>query len=327
MSVERSFHDGLVVIDGLQYSAWDRATLEELRAGGLSAVHVTLAYWEDARATLRLIGDWHRRFESHADLIVHARTADDILAARASGRTAILFGFQNCSPIEDDLGLVQIFHELGVRVMQLTYNNQSLLGGGCYEPHDSGVTRFGREVIAEMNRVGMVIDLSHSGERTTLETIALSTRPVTISHADPLFLHDNIRNKSDRVLKALGESGGMLGFSLYPLHIGPGCTRRRFCEAVARTAELIGVERLGIGTDSVRNQPDPVLDWMRNGRWTRGPAAPKPRWPEWADWFRSPADFPNLTEGLLEAGFARDEVAAIMGGNWLRFFREGFGPA
>src|SRR5690349_12151093 len=214
--MDRSLHDRLTAIDGLQYSNWDRALFEELKAGGLSAVHATLAYWEDTRATLRLIGDWHRRFERHGDLILQGRSADDVVAAKASGRIAIFFGFQNCSPIEEDLGLVQIFHELGVRFMQLTYNNQSVLGGGCYEKEDSGLTRFGREVIAEMNRVGMVVDLSHSGERTTLEAIAASTRPVVISHANPTFLHENVRNKSGRVLRALAESGGMLGFSLYP---------------------------------------------------------------------------------------------------------------
>ena len=325
--MDRSLHDRLTVIDGLQYSNWDRLLFEELRAGGISAVHVTLSYWEDTRATLRLIGDWHRRFEQHGDLIMPGRSAEDVVAAKASGRTAIIFGFQNCSPIEEDLGLVQIFHELGVRFMQLTYNNQSVLGGGCYEAEDSGLTRFGREVIAEMNRVGMVVDLSHSGERTTLEAIAASTRPVVISHADPLFLHDSIRNKSGRVLKALADSGGMLGFSLYPLHIGPGCTRERFCAAVARTAELMGVERLGLGTDTVRNWPHSVLDWMRHGRWTRGSPGAPPRWPDWPDWFRTPADFPNLTAGLLAAGFGEADVARIMGGNWLEFFRRSFGPA
>ena len=138
--MDRSLHDRLTVIDGLQYSNWDRALFEELKKGGLSAVHATLAYWEDARATLRLIGDWHRRFERHGDLILPVRSADDVVAAKASGRIAIFFGFQNCSPIEEDLGLVQIFHELGVRFMQLTYNNQSVLGGGCYEAEGSGVT-------------------------------------------------------------------------------------------------------------------------------------------------------------------------------------------
>jgi membrane dipeptidase len=326
--MSRDFHDQLVVIDGLQYSNWDRALFEELRAGGLSAVHVTLAYWENARETLGVIARWHRWFQQHGDLLLHARSAADILEAKRTGRTAIVFGFQNCSPIEDDLGLVSIFHALGVRVMQLTYNDQSLLGGGCYEPSDSGLSRFGREVVQEMNRVGMLIDLSHSGERTTLEAIEASSRPVVISHANPHAFHPVPRNKSERVLRSLAERGGMLGFSLYPLHIG-GADRslESFCAMVARTVELMGIDHVGFGTDTVRNWPDSVLDWMRHGRSAGRGAGEAPSWPQWPPWYRTPADLPNLTAGLLDAGFSRQEVAKIMGGNWLRCFAEGFEPA
>lgn len=320
-------HEQLVVIDGLQYSNWDRPLFEELRAGGISAVHVTLAYWEGAGETLALIAQWRRRFESHADLICPGLSGADVLAAKAAHKTAIVLGFQNSSPIEGDPGLVAVFHELGVRIMQLTYNHQGLLGAGCYEPQDSGLTRLGREVVREMNRVGMIVDLSHCGERTTLDAIAASTRPVVVSHANPRAFHDHPRNKSDTVLRALAESGGLVGFSLYPLHTGGRQrSRREFCEMVARTAELMGAGHLGMGTDSVRNWPHSVLHWMRHGRPADGGADPTLRWPEWPDWFRTPADFPTLTEGLLDVGFAREEVARIMGGNWLRLFTQGFAP-
>jgi membrane dipeptidase len=322
MTDARGFHDGLVVVDGLEYSNWDRELFEELKAGGVTAVHATVVYWEGARQTLGLLADWNRRFLEHRDLIRPVKAAEDIRAAKREGRIAFLLGAQNCTPIEQDLGLVEIFRSLGLMVMQLTYNNQSPLGGGCYEAVDSGLTRFGREVLAEMNRVGMIADLSHSGEKTTLDAIAHSTRPVCISHADPNFFHENVRNKSETVLRALGATGGMLGFSLYPLHIG-GSRRKLedFGAMVARTAEIMGVEHIGFGTDSVRKQPDGVLDWMRSGRWTRSSA--KPSWPDWPAWFKSPADFPNLTEALLARGFSREDVAKIMGGNWLRFFEGG----
>jgi membrane dipeptidase len=325
MTDARAFHAGLVVVDGLQYSNWDRSLFEELRAGGVTAVHATVVYWEDARQTLGLLADWNRRFQEHSDLIRPARSAEDIRAAKREGRIAFLFGAQNCTPIEQDLGLVEVFRSLGLMVMQLTYNNQSPLGGGCYEAVDSDLTRFGREVLAEMNRVGMIADLSHSGEKTTLDAISFSKRPVCISHANPGFFHENVRNKSEAVLRALGASGGMLGFSLYPLHIG-GAGRRLedFTAMVARTAEIMGVGHIGFGTDTVRKQPDEVLDWMRSGRWTRSNA--KPSWPEWPAWFRSPADFPNLTEALLARGFSDEDVASIMGGNWVRFFEEGLKP-
>lgn len=330
--MDRAFHDGLIVIDALQASNWDRELLEELRAGGVTAVHVTLAFWEDARAALGNIGRWRRLFEDHADLVAPVRAADDIEEAKRTGRTGVILGFQNASPIEDDLALIGIFHELGVRVMQLTYNNQSLIGAGCYEAADAGISRFGREVIGEMNRVGMAIDMSHSAELTTLQAIDISERPVAITHANPLSFHKGLRNKSDRVLKALAESGGMLGFSTYPFHIGgSGVSLDAFCGMVADTAELMGVDHIGIGTDMCRKHSSAYLDWMRSGRWSRetdgGEAgAAGGGWPDWPEWFRSPADFPNITRGLLDRGFSETDVAKIMGGNWLAFFRAGFVP-
>ncbi len=326
MNEHRDFHASLTVIDGLQYSNWDRALFEELKAGGIAAVHATIVYWEDARQTLSLLADWNRRFRDHEDLIRPARTGADIRAAKREGRIAFVLGAQNCTPIEQDIGLVELFRSLGLMFMQLTYNNQSPLGAGCYESSDSGLTRFGREVVGEMNRAGMIVDLSHSGEKTTLDAIAFSKRPVCISHANPNFFHENVRNKSDKVLRALAQSAGMLGFSLYPLHIGgAGCKLEAFTAMVARTADIMDIERIAIGSDTVRNWPDSVLDWMRSGRWTYGKA--KASWPEWPSWYRSPADFGNLTAGLLARGFSREDVAKIMGGNWLRFMEEGFQPA
>lgn len=330
--MSREFHDDLIVIDALEHSNWDRELLEELRVGGVTAVHVTLAVWENCRETLDNIGRWHRLFEDNGDLVMPGQSVEDILQAKKNGKTAIIFGFQNSSPIEDDIALVQVFHELGVRIMQLSYNNQSLIGSSCYEEVDSGIPRFGREVIREMNRVGMIVDVSHCGERTGFDAIEISERPIAVTHANPKFFHDGKRNKSDDLIRALGESGGMLGLSVYPFHIGGSDTpRERFCEMVARTAEIIGVEHLGFGTDNCRKWVDSDLDWIRSGRWKKGTdfgegSATNRSWPKWPEWFRSAADFPNLTEGLLGVGFSREDVSGLMGGNWLRFFEEGFSP-
>ncbi len=304
-----------------------------MRAGGVGAVHVTIAYWEDYDETLAHIAEWDRRFEDFADLIVPARGAADIRRAREQGKTAIIFGAQNCSPIEDDIGLVQAMHDLGLRFMQLSYNNQSLLATGCYEREDPGITRMGREVIREMNRVGLVIDMSHSAERSTLEAIELSQRPIAITHANPHAWHAALRNKSDRVLRALGRSGGMLGLSLYPHHLkdGTDCTLQSFCEMAARTAELIGVERLGLGSDLCQDQPDSVVEWMRNGTWTKSldfgeGSKTQAGFPPQPDWFCGNRDFPKLAAGLRAAGFDDAEVGKIMGENWLDFFERSFGP-
>lgn len=326
-------HDAMLVVDGLQYSHWNRGVLEELRAGGLAAVHVTIAYHELARETLSRIGEWNRRYQVHADLIRPVREISDIRRARDEGRVGIFYGFQNCSPIEDDIDLVEVFRQLGVFVMQLTYNNQSLLGTGCYEEVDSGITRFGRQVIAEMNRVGMLVDMSHSAERSTLEAIELSRRPIVISHANPASFHPARRNKSDAVLRALAESGGLLGFSAYPFHLrgGSDCTLADYCDMIARTADLMGIEHIGIGTDLCQQQPAEVLTWMRNGRWAREldygeGSAEQPDWPTQPDWFRNAADFPQLTRGLLAHGFSEDDIARIMGGNWYRILEDGTQP-
>ena len=192
----------------------------------------------------------------------------------------------------------------------------------------------GSEVIAEMNRVGMVVDMSHSAERSTLEAIEHSARPIVISHANPGGWHPARRNKSDLVLRALAESGGMLGFSAYPHHLkdGSACSLDSFCTMIARTAELMGVERLGLGTDLCQDQPDTVVEWMRSGRWTKkvdfgeGSAA-MAGFPQMPGWFRDNRDFGNIAAGLRKVGMSETDIAGIMGGNWLRFFAASFAPA
>lgn len=322
------------LIDGLQYARWSERIFRQMRTGCVDAVHVTITYHETFRETVLNIERWNRWFERFPDLIFQGRTAEDVTRARETGRTAIFFGSQNPSCIEDDIGLVSVLHTLGLRFMQLTYNNQSLLATGCYEVEDAGLTRMGREVVAEMNRVGLVIDMSHSGERSTLEAIEASTRPIAITHANPAAWHPARRNKSDGVLRALAGSGGMLGFSAYPHHLrgGSACTALEFAEMVARTADLMGTEHLGIGTDLCQDQSDSVVEWMRSGRWTKGVdygegSADKPGFPAMPDWFADNRDFGAIAAALGDLGMTADEVAGIMGGNWRRFFAQSFGPA
>jgi microsomal dipeptidase-like Zn-dependent dipeptidase len=230
--------------------------------------------------------------------------------------------------------LVEVLHRLGLRFMQLTYNNQSLLATGCYEAEDTGLTRMGREVVIEMNRVGMVVDMSHSAERSTLAALEHSSRPITITHANPTFWHPARRNKSDTVIGALAQTGGMLGFSLYPHHLngGSACSVEDFCTMIARTAERFGTHFLGIGTDLCQDQPDSVVEWMRMGRWTKAVeygegSKDAPGFPAMPGWFRDNRDFCNISTGLSAAGFSAAEVEAIMGGNWARFFAASFSGA
>ncbi len=318
-------------IDALQYNNWSEEILKQINQGGLSAVHVTICYHEDFQEMVQNVVDWNRRFEDFSSLIFLGRTAADVVKAQKEGRTAIFFGFQNCSPIEDNIGLVEVCHQLGARFMQLTYNNQSLLGTGCYEENDPGITRMGKQVIKEMNRVGLVVDMSHSAERSTLEAIEISERPIAITHANPTFWHLALRNKSNEVLKALGESGGMLGFSVYPHHLkdGSDCTLESFCNMIADTAEIMGIKNIGIGTDLCQNQPDSVVEWMRNGTWTNDRdygegSASFAGFPDQPEWFRDNRDFVNIATGLRSVGFSNDDVDLVMGKNWLNFFESSF---
>jgi len=320
-------------IDGLQYANWSEKVFRQMRAGSVDAVHVTIAYHETFRETVLNIERWNRRFEEHADLLVMGGTTADIDAARATDRTAIFFGFQNPSPIEDDIGLVEILHSLGARFMQLTYNNQSLLATGCYEDNDAGLTRMGKQVIREMNRVGLVIDMSHSADRSTIEAAAFSDRPIAITHANPQSWHPARRNKTDDVIRAVTDGGGMLGFSVYPHHLkgNSDCTLASFCEMIARTADTFGTEHLGLGTDLCQDQPDSVVEWMRVGRWTKdidygeGSAA-QAGFPPMPDWFQDNRDFETIEDGLRAVGMNDTEIAGIMGKNWYRFFADSFGP-
>ncbi|TGQ16833.1 MULTISPECIES: membrane dipeptidase [unclassified Mesorhizobium] len=317
-----------VLIDGLQYCNWSREIFEEMRRAGLTAVHATVGYHEGFRETVRHLVDWRTRFRDNEDLILLARDAGDIEQARATNRTAIFLGLQNPLPIEDDIGLIEMLYDLGIRFMQLTYNNQSLLGCGWMEKEDSGVTRMGREAIAEMNRLGMIIDLSHAGGRTALEAIALSERPVVISHANPRWLRDSNRNVSKGVLQALREKEGLLGLSLYPLHLpnGSDTTLDQFGKMAREAAEIMGAEHLGIGSDLCQNQPDSVLRWMREGRWTREVQAAA-SFPAQPSWFGSNLDFPGLSQGLLAAGFDETGRSLVLGGAWHRFIRDSLPPA
>tara|TARA_B100001250_G_scaffold223201_1_gene191357 strand:- start:2182 stop:3198 length:1017 start_codon:yes stop_codon:yes gene_type:complete len=322
-----------IIIDGLQYNNWSVDIFKQMNEGGVSAVHVTICYHEDFQEMVENVIAWNRLFEEYSDLIFQGRSSDDVLKGADEGRTAIIFGFQNCSPIEDNIGLVEICHQLGVRFMQLSYNNQSLLATGCYEEDDPGITRMGRQVISEMNRVGLVVDMSHSAARSTLEAIEISSRPIAITHANPLFWCDALRNKSDDVLKALAESGGILGFSMYPHHLKnkSACLLEEFCEMIARTAEMIGVERIGMGSDLCQNQPDRVVEWMRNGTWSTDRdfgegSANSAGFPEQPEWFRDNRDFINIFSCLRRKGFSENEVKRIAGLNWLEFFEKSFAP-
>lgn len=318
-------------IDNLQYANWSEKIFRQMRAGQVDAVHVTIAYHENFRETIHNIEQWNRWFEQFPDLIMHGKFASDIELARITNRTAIFYGLQNPSPMEDDIGLVEVLHALGVRFMQLSYNNQSLLATGCYEEHDPGLTRMGKQVIQEMNRVGLVVDMSHSADLSTIQAAEYSTRPIAITHANPFDWMPARRNKKPEVIKSVVDNGGMLGFSLYPHHLKDksNCTIENFCSMIARCADQYGIQHLGIGSDLCQDQPDSVVEWMRVGRWTKEidygeGSASDAGFPAMPKWFENNTHLVNIEQGLKNVGMNEAEVAAIMGENWFRFYTENF---
>ena len=316
-------------IDNLQYCNWSKEIFEINNKANLDAVHATICYHEDFDELQINIEKWKEYFRDYSSLIFQGLSSQDIEKAKQENKTAIFFGLQNCSPIEDNIEYVERLKNLGVLFMQLTYNNQSLLATGCYEKRDTGITRMGREVIKEMNRVKMIIDMSHSAEFSTLEAIEVSEKPIVISHANPLFWHEGLRNKSDVVLKALNDSGGMIGFSLYPHHLknSSECTLISFCEMIAETTKRISIKQIGIGSDLCIRHPDSIVEWMRNGTWTKTKDfgegnASNAGFPPQPNWFEDARGFINIEKGLKYVGFSEEETHDILGNNWYNFYQK-----
>lgn len=320
-----------MIIDGLQCGHFDREAFQSLQKAGVGGVVVTCGFWEGTLESLDSLGRWRDLVRDNADVAEIAKTSADVARIGGAGKVAVILGFQNANLFEGRIRLVEMFAELGVRVVQLTYNNQNELGGSCYEDEDSGLARFGKEVIFEMNRAGILVDCSHVGDRTTLDAIEASQKPIAVTHANARSLFDHKRNKSDDVIKALGQTGGVIGCAAYRNITGDEyCkTIEAWCTMVARTAEIAGVDTVAIGTDRSHNFTAPDYAWMRQGRWTRGvqygASAPgKPLKAPPPDWFQTVEDIRVIPEGLRAVGFSQEEIDKITHKNWLRLYAATF---
>jgi membrane dipeptidase len=320
-----------MLVDALQCGHFDRSVFERLKSGGVSCVTPTLGFWEDTLESLDSLGRWSDLMRDNQDLVLWVKSAADFDLARQSRRIAVVFGYQNTNLFGGRIRLVEIFAELGVRVVQLTYNNQNEVGGSCYEAEDSGLSRFGREVVREMNRSGILIDLSHVGDRTTLDAILHSEKPVAITHANPASIIAHKRNKSDQILHALRDNGGVIGCASYRNITGDYfCSSlEKWMELIARTVDLIGIDHVGIGTDFVHKATKADYEWMRSGRWTRGVdygagSATNAGVALPPDWSQDVDEFRKIPDGLLAAGFNREEADKILSSNWLRVYSQTF---
>jgi membrane dipeptidase len=253
------------------------------------------------------------------------RSTEDILDAKRKGKTGIILGFQNAHAFEDNLGYIEAFADMGVRVVQLCYNTQNLVGTGCYE-RDGGLSGFGREVIAEMNRVGIMVDLSHVGGATSEEAILASTKPVCYSHCLPSGLKEHPRNKSDEQLRFIADRGGFIGVTMFPpfLKRGIEATVDDYVEAIDYVINLVGEDCVGIGTDFTQGYDKGFFDWIthdkgRHRRLTNFGRIINP------EGIRTIGEFPNLTDAMERAGWTESRIRKVMGGNWVNTFREVWG--
>lgn len=323
--------DDLTIFDGLIISNWGRPVFEEMAAGGLAGANCTCAVWEGFEATMGNIARWKRRLREESDLIVQARSADDIRQAKAAGKTGVALGFQNSWPIEDDLDNVWLFHDVGVRTIQLTYNTQNLVGAGCWESNDPGLSDYGRRLVALLNEAGVLVDLSHVGEQTSKDAAATSKRPVAYTHVAPAGMKDHPRNKSDDMLRRISDGGGFVGVALYApfLPKGDASDLDDCVDVLNYVVDLLGEDRVGLGTDFTQGYGPEFFEWLRRdkgiGEGVAGPMTnTRPSNPKGLDGM---SDYPNLVEALRRRGWDDLLIAKVMGENWVAFLDDAWKPA
>jgi len=310
------------VIDGLVVSNWSAEFFASLEGSGLTAVNATCAIWEDARGALDNIATWLGWFVQYRDRILPVYGTRDIREAHSTDRTGIILGFQNSAPIEDRLSYIRLFKRLGVGIMQLTYNTQNLVGSGCYESRDSGLSDFGRDVVGEMNSVGMAVDLSHVGARTVAEAIETSTMPVAMSHVVPSEVHPHPRNRELAELRRVVDAGGLIGICAFaPFHPkSRGGTVEDYIDVLDWAIDKLGEDGVAIGSDFTEGQGQEFFDWITRDK-GRGR-----RLIDFSDVqglreYSRAADTPALVRRLEKRGWSSSRREKVLGGNWVEFFR------
>ena len=319
-------HRELTVVDGLVVANFGRAIFEDMRRGGLTAANCTCSIWECFRATMDNVALWKGWFREHGDLIMQVCTSADIARAKREGKTGIILGWQNLTGIEDQIGYLELFKELGVGIMQIAYNTQNLVGTGCYESRDGGLSDFGHEVIAEMNRLGILCDLSHVGAKTSEDVIKVSKKPVAYTHCLPAALKAHPRNKSDEQLRFIVERGGFVGVTMFPpfLRRGTESTVDDYVEAIEYVIKLCGEDQVGFGTDFTQGYDRKFFDWITHDK---GYAR---KLTEFGDivnpaGIREIKDYPNLTAAMQKRGWKESRIRKVMGENWVRLLKEVWG--
>jgi len=313
-----------ISIDALAIAKFSRSIFKDMQRGQITAANCTCSVWENFYQTIENLTTWNDHFRKNSDIICHVKSPEDIIKAKENGKVGIILGWQNTSAIENDVKKLQIFYDLGVRVVQLTYNTQNLVGSGCWETQDGGLSDFGRDVVLEMNRLGIVIDLSHVGAKTSSDTIMLSKSPVAYTHCCPA-LKKHPRNKTDDQLKEIADKGGMIGFASYTpfLPKGPDSNIDDCIEAMDYLINIVGEDNVGIGTDWVQDQDITFFEYLQKdkgtGRFVTTPYKVVPPMPKGISKL---SDFQNFVPAMERAGWSTQRIEKILGLNWYLFFKQ-----
>jgi len=308
-----------------RYLAW-------YQEGGVTALAPTVGGWEDARATVTRIAAWHRVLRERDDLLL-VRQAGDIKVAKQRGCLGIYLHLQGTDPVDDNLDLIDLYKNLGVGVIQLTYNVKNRVGDGCEERTDAGLSRFGIKLVERLNQARVIVDCSHTGLRTALEAIECSKAPVIGSHTNLASVHRSARNASDELVKAIARSGGVVGVTGFPAFVvdSTAPSLDQFIFHIDGLVALVGIDHVGLGIDYYWGQAgvasdQEALDTYNKlasaGRWSSAYPPPPHRYPAGIE---TPRTLRNLTARLLARGYREPEVRKILGENWLRVMRSVWG--
>lgn len=294
--------------------------LERMRASGYTAVSITVgADPDDTLTALRRIAQWRRFIQQNADRYQLLQRAADAEEAKASGRLALGFHFQGTTPFDRDVGLVEVFYRLGVRHALMAYNQKNHVGDGCHERTDAGLSRFGLEVVQEMQRLGMLVDCTHSGRQTSLDVFEAASAPVIYSHSNAAALKMHQRNVEDELAKACAATGGVIGVNGIGIFLGDNDdSSDALFRHLDHWVQLVGPRHVGIGLDSV-SEPA-VLTAAVQAAASKYPAGQSYETSELK--VSRPEQVLELTERMVAAGYGDDDVLLILGGNWLRLARD-----
>jgi membrane dipeptidase len=299
------------------------------RASGITAVNLTVSSAPNVADTFRDMGYWERELQAHPDVLVKIHSVADLRRAKETRRLGLIYGFQNASMLEGDASNLDVFQRFGVRIIQLTYNDRNLLGDGCLEPANAGLSRHGRDVVARMNELRMLVDLSHCGLQTTADGIATSSRPVAITHSGCRGVFDHPRSKTDDVLRALANKGGVIGIYMMPFINAQGQPMAAdLVKQIEYAVKVCGEDHVGIGSDLsitphvVNAEYEAKHRRFVEGRKARGIAAPREEDYMFVKDLNVPRRLEMIADQLQSRGHSAARIEKIIGANWLRLFGE-----